>query len=234
MNKNKKAIITILLIITIISSLLFIFHDHIIKRIFGGYIEKPVGNGYEVEKIQESNNTLDSIENSGLKPSYSADDIRDLDFYELISIQYDLRFIKSKGRLIVPSVGIDLKVYEGINKAHLASGAAEQLPRKSIKVGDYGNYILASHNTRLVKGGLFRPLINVKKDEYIHVTDEVNIYKYKIYFVDNVYYKDTSHLKQDYKKQLITLYTCTTSRRWNDYRFVVKGELVEKLKLKEK
>ena len=50
--------------------------------------------------------------------------------------------VRAAGQVSIPSVGINLPVYEGVNNVHLYLGAAETRPRSEIQPGQEGNYTM--------------------------------------------------------------------------------------------
>lgn len=221
-NKNKKKkkyfLIVLLYWFLIIIAILFLRSRH------NGLEVKPKFNGVE-EPVQ----TFDYI-----KPSY---EIKKVHFEEETYEKYQEEKSRtlSKGRVMIPSVGIDLGVYEGLNEIHINIGAAEQEPRDIVKVGEIGNYILTSHSSNSRRRALFTPLRHFERGNNIFVTDEENLYVYKSFNVDIINVNETTYpLEKNYHKPIITLYTCYSV--WYKYpedRVVVQGELTHKIPLSE-
>lgn len=162
----------------------------------------------------------------GLTPSYDVDQVDYANFNTFIKASKEVNKIASKGRVVIPSVDINLKIYEGINETHIAVGAGEQKPRSEVVAGGVGNYILASHNYYSMPGKLFSYLKYVKLDEKIYITDENNLYIYKVFNVDKPYMTDSILLNLDYgNRKIVTLYTCSGAIGFAPYRHVVQGEL---------
>ena len=229
MKQSKKRIgLYILFFICILTSALLImvqFSQNTIVESVLKQEEKPTGNGYE-ETNAENDNT-------GLKPDYNPDNVEPLNVLNVLKYKRHENKAISKGRLIIPDVGIDLKIYEGLNNVHLVLGAAEQRPRSEVVAGGVGNYILAAHSSLHSddEDFLFTPLRKVKAGNIILVTDKYNLYVYEAEY-GKIFDRDaTEPLNEDFNDARITLYTCLSREQFSLGRFVVRGLLKDTIKL---
>lgn len=114
----------------------------------------------------------------------------------------------------------------GLNNANLLKGACEQLPRSEMKMGEVGNYILAAHCSKYDKSFMFTSLRYLKSGDEIKVSDDKNVYVYKVNFVKKVNRNDTSLINESTTDKLITLYTCyDVNHFYPRYRIVARGTL---------
>lgn len=159
---------------------------------------------------KNSNYFLNSNNNMGLGPSYDNSNVKELTEKEIEKYKNDIKNVKFSGRLVIPSIDLNLPILEGINPTHLMVGAAEQKPRGDQKLGDIGNYILVSHKMSYTQNICFSKLHTVKIGDIIYATDGDNVYKYLITTVDlDVSNNDTSYINSNPEDEAImTLYTC--------------------------
>ena len=83
------------------------------------------------------------------------------------------------GQLVIPSVGMNISIFKGINNTNLLAGAATM--RANQKMGE-GNYPLAGHYSKN-KDILFGSLMDVKVGDPIRITNKKTIYEYTVYEV---------------------------------------------------
>lgn len=89
-----------------------------------------------------------------------------------------------------------------------------------------GNFSIAGHNGRCASC-VFRNFDKLEKKDTIRLVDKENIYTYEIYDIFKVFYTDTSVLNETKDKTTITLVTCTEQTTYDEYRTIVKGELIK-------
>lgn len=132
------------------------------------------------------------------------------------------------GKIVIPSVGINLPITQGIEDYKMLYAAGEQYDRSIISAGQVGNYVLASHSTPWANT-LFTNLLKVKAGEEIYVSDDNNVYEYEIVDVRKVSPDDVNQIQltdangEAFNTPIITLYTCTDQDATG--RYVVRGEL---------
>lgn len=163
----------------------------------------------------------------GIKPQYGTPNLNDVSAKDVAEAWQHLDELSQKGAIAVPSVGINLPIFAGVNSIHLMTGAAEQLPEATVHNGGPGNYILASHNM-IYDHNLFEPVTRIQNGAQIYTTDGKNLYQYQVFRIKIAYHTDARLLNIDTKgAHWITLYTCT-SREESPWRIIVQGRLVKK------
>jgi len=128
------------------------------------------------------------------------------------------------GQLAIPSVGMNITIFKGIDNINLLAGAATM--RADQKMGE-GNYPLAGHYTK-TKNVLFGSLMDVKVGDLIRMTDKETIYEYRTYEVkvveDDALYIIEDKFAKERGKPVISLMTCYYSSKTGK-RYFVLGEL---------
>lgn len=179
-----------------------------------------------MEKIILYNTSYKENSDIGLIPDYNEDNVEMLSARTILKYKDEMNLAMPKGTLVIDQIGLNLKIYEGLNNANLMKGACEQLPRNEMKMGDAGNYILAGHCSRYNKKFLFTSLRYLKRGDVIKVSDNDNVYVYKVNFVKRVNKNDTSLINENTKEKLITLYTCDdVNHFYPKNRIVVRATL---------
>lgn len=221
MNKKLKVFLTVIFIVLAIFFTTVQFsQSYILEKVITSQPE-PTGNGYE------------ATEAPGLKPEYDVEKVEPLSLTTAVKYQGNIKNTKAKGRLIIPRVGIDLRIYEGLNNTHLVLGAAEQQPRSEVVAGGIGNYILTAHSSLHSDDDtfLFTPIRKMIEGDIILVTDQFNLYVYKTEY-GKIFDRDNPEpLNEDFDDARITLYTCLNSKQFAMGRFVVRGILIDTISL---
>lgn len=188
------------------------------------------GRKFIILRMIEDASIEQTTEQYGLVPEYG-NVVDEVNLREVINASKDFKSTLASGHLYIPSVGIDLNIYEGTNKAHLMQGAAEQVKRTVVRNGGIGNYILVSH--RMFKPGLlFTELYRVEPGELIYTTDNKYVYTYIVDSNETVDITQTQWLDQVADQYLITLYCCRGKAGGNK-RTVVRGHLISADELNE-
>lgn len=211
--KNKSFII--LGSILIILSIIFYFTgDYLLEQFI---VNNAVNVNVDDEKARHSDDLI---------PDYNEDNVESLSAMTILKYKNDMNRSIAKGRIVIDSIDLNLKIYEGLNNANLLKGACEQLPRSEMKMGDVGNYILAAHCSRYDNRFMFTSLRYLKSGDEIKVSDDKNVYVYKVNFVKRVDRNDTSLINESTTDKLITLYTCyDVNHFYPRYRIVARGTL---------
>lgn len=211
--KNKLFII--LGSILIILSIIFYFTgDYLLEQFI---VNNAVNVNVDDEKARHSDDLI---------PDYNEDNVESLSAMTILKYKDDMNKTIAKGRIVIDHIGVNLKIYEGLNNANLLKGACEQLPRSEMKMGEVGNYILAAHCSRYDKSFMFTSLRYLKSGDEIKVSDDKNVYVYKVNFVKKVNRNDTSLINESTTDKLITLYTCyDVNHFYPRYRIVARGTL---------
>ena len=138
------------------------------------------------------------------------------------------------GRVTIPSVGINLPIFRGVNQYTLSLGAGKD-HYIDAKMGS-GNYVLAGHNMVWPKHILFDDLKDVKNGALINLYDSSKVYVYKVYqnkaISPYVHYDSKGipdknnpyRLPNKGEPAKVTLYSCTNSGKFRD---VVQGHLIK-------
>ncbi len=118
----------------------------------------------------------------------------------------------SLGRLTIPSIGVDTKIYEGTSTASMAKGAAH-FEETSIW---NGNVALAAHNRGTT--AIFGKIHTLNVGDIITLTTKLGTRTYAVVSVEKISETDRSGLAATYENTL-TLYTCVMNER--PYRWCV-------------
>lgn len=124
----------------------------------------------------------------------------------------------------IPVIRVYLPVYHGTSGEVLEKGIGH-LGASSVPVGGKETHAVLTGHTGLNKAKLFTDLEKVKKKDqfYIHVAGKIIAYEVDGIFV--VKPEDTSLLRIEKKKDLVTLLTCTPYGV-NSHRLLVRGHRV--------
>jgi sortase A len=127
------------------------------------------------------------------------------------------------GNLQIPSVGIDLPIFSGMDNDSLLNGVGTF--SKDRKMGK-GNYVMMAHNLpSKYSNSLLEPLINIKENAKIKVTDFNKVYTYKAFYKHIVDQKEVEFLGQTHAK-VVTLFRCV-GQAGTTQRLMVQGRLVK-------
>ena len=118
------------------------------------------------------------------------------------------------GRIKIPSLGVNVKVYHGTDSSALAKGAGH-FENTSIWEG---NVCIAGHNRGA--HGIFGDIHTLKSGDAITLTTKSGARTYSVFSVDKVKETDTSMLGRTVENQ-ITLLTCVTGQ--STYRWCVQA-----------
>lgn len=122
------------------------------------------------------------------------------------------------GRVRIPSLGVDVKVYEGTDSSALAKGAGHF---KDTSIWD-GNICIAGHNRGV--NCYFGNIHTLKSGDTITLTTKAGSRTYSVFSVSKVKETDTSMLNRTVDNQ-ITLLTCV--RNQSAYRWCVQAAEVK-------
>lgn len=125
------------------------------------------------------------------------------------------------GQLRVPAVGLDLPIGIGVSNTVLVRGAGTL--KADQRMGQ-GNYALAGHymtTNRL----LFSPLKDIHRGDSVYLTDQRQVYRYRVTRVRVVDRYQVTVIDDVPGKKLVTLVTCASAKRNEPKRLVVQGEL---------
>src|SRR5699024_1362663 len=132
------------------------------------------------------------------------------------------------GRLLVPSIDLNLTVYNGVTNQILNAGVGTMRP--NLTMGE-GNFPIAGHYASN-KDVLFADLTSVAIDDEIFLTDNAKIYEYRVYDTKIVTPSEIEwiydEVAEERGKPVISLMNCyyVNGRNSGD-RYFVFGELVD-------
>lgn len=212
----KSAAYVLFILIMTIVSLLLIFNKQV------GYTI----TGYTVKNTSK-------IKGEKLKPTYDTSQVKPYSAEAAVeaAAQAQSKGVRAAGQVSIPSVGINLPVYEGLNNVHLYLGAAETRPRSDIQPGQEGNYTIASHYIDSY-GLLFEPLPRTKVGDSVYMAFNDKVYEYKVDHVEKITTDDESWLEDKPGEKLMTLYSCV-SIYLPDERWVVQCHLEKEYDLRK-
>ena len=132
------------------------------------------------------------------------------------------------GRLYIPSIELNLTVYNGVTNQILHAGLGTMRP--DLTMGE-GNFPIAGHYSRY-GNTLFSKLTDVKIGDEIYLTDNDKIYEYHVYDTKIVEPSEVEWIDPDVAKEhgkpVISLMNCYFVEDVNTGdRFFVFGELVD-------
>lgn len=110
----------------------------------------------------------------------------------------------ASGGVFIPSAGIRLPIYHGIGYYTMLKGAGEQYSEDVVKVGEAGNYVIASHLTPY-QGYLFTDLDKVQQGQDIYlVGSNTNlIYRYKVDWKETFDPQHSQSIQQEEAKESV-------------------------------
>lgn len=126
------------------------------------------------------------------------------------------------GRLIIPSISVDIPIYHGDDKEQLVDGAGHFAG--SYFPGEGGSIIFAAHNSH----GLFYTLPEIKIGDRVTVETIYGKFEYEVYKTDIVDYRDNDAFPIQHDEEILMMYTCyPVDNVWYvDDRFLVSAKLV--------
>lgn len=212
--KSKKILKIVGMVLVSIVCLVMIFHKQI------GYLITDLTIRY-----------ASKINGDRLEPTYDIENVQPYSAEAAIEAALAAPHVRAAGQISIPSVGMNLPIYEGTNDVHLYLGAAESRPRSETTAGSEGNYTLASHYVAH-RGSLFEPLPRVSIGDEVYVAYGSNVYKYIVDKKEQIDISDYEWLEDKGKEKLITLYTCV-SLALPDARWIVQGHLEKSYDLRK-
>lgn len=126
------------------------------------------------------------------------------------------------GRLIIPSIEVDIPIYHGDDTPQLVDGAGHAPGTRF--PGEGGSILLAAHNSH----GLFYTLPQIQMGDRVEVETIYGNFYYEVYKTDIVDYRNRDAVTIQNDEEILIMYTCyPVDNVWyvND-RFVVYAKLV--------
>lgn len=208
----KQKIIGLLGILLILSGSLFLFNKPI-----KNYVVDKTGEKYEISKVTKK----EIEENQQTETTFDFDAVKPLSLNAIAKSQLSGKSKKLPviASVAIPSVGICLPVFKGLENDGLYYGAGTLSADQ--KMGE-GNYCIASHRSDQADL-LFTPLEQVSIGTKIYLTDLTNVYTYVAVWKEKIDPERVEVLDVDSERNLVTLLTCGDI--YATTRIVVQGEL---------
>jgi sortase A len=132
------------------------------------------------------------------------------------------------GRLLIPSIDLNLPVYNGVTNDILNAGVGTMRP--GLTMGE-GNFPIAGHYAH-IDNMLFADLTSIQIGDEIVLTDNEHAYKYQVYETRIVEPTEVHWIEdavaEEHGKPVISLMNCYYVNGQNtDDRYFVFGELVD-------
>lgn len=207
---NKKIWIPILCAVLIIVGLALAFKEPIKHYVMVPHHVEKAGHALSKQNAKD----IKHNQKSKRQPTYNTRNVSRIGEGDVG--RFDPSYLN--GKVIVPSVGINLPVLEGVSNTNLNYGAATMKPHQHM---GKNNYVLAGHHTYNARM-LFTPLMRVQKGAHVYLTDKSKVYDYQIDTLKRVDKHDTS-LVESTKNARLTLVTCTDVE--GTMRYIVQGKL---------
>ncbi|KAF1295225.1 class A sortase [Enterococcus sp. JM4C] len=203
-------LINIGLILLLVVGLALVFNNQI-----KNFLIKQNGESYAIA----SYTSKQLEENKNKDTTFDFEGVESISTEAVLRAQFANKRLPIIGGIAIPSVKINLPIFNGLSNEALLWGAGTMSPDQIMGQGNYG---LASHRA-YEPDLLFTPLENVKTGEKIYITDLKNIYTYTTTVKRQVEPTEVEVLDVVEGKKLITLVTCAEIEGIN--RIVVQGEL---------
>lgn len=208
----RRKIIGILGLVLILAGSLFFFN----KPVKNYFVEKTAEK-YEISKVTKQ----ELAKNQEQEATYDFDAVKPLNLRAVAQSQLSGRSKKLPviASVAVPSVGICLPVFKGLENDGLYYGAGTLSSDQEMGTGNYG---IASHRSDQADL-LFTPLEEITLGDKIYLTDLSNVYTYVAIRKEKVDPSAVEVLDVDPNRRLVTLLTCGDI--YATTRIVVQGEL---------
>ena len=218
---NKKKSLTILSIFLILTGILILFLPQISSKV----IEKRTKENAEQVETISARKLQDNLKTEA-----------EFDFDSILEISPSQTFSSSNkiyedlilGRLLIPSIDLNLTLYNGVTNEILHAGLGTMRP--GLQMGE-GNFPIAGHYSRN-KNALFGNLTALELGDFIYLTDNDQVYEYQVY--DTKVVKPTElewiedQVAEEHGDSVISLMNCYyVDGKYTDNRFFVFGELVD-------
>lgn len=130
------------------------------------------------------------------------------------------------GYISIPKINIELPIYEGVDNNNLLRGVAH-LENTSLPNGELNTHSVLAGHTGIYQAEIFDNIDKLEIGDTFNITFLEKEDEYKVISKDIVVPDDTSNLKIEDGKCLVTLVTCTP-KTVNSHRLLITGEKVEK------
>lgn len=130
------------------------------------------------------------------------------------------------GYISIPKINVELPIYEGVDNNNLLRGVAH-LENTSLPNGELNTHSVLAGHTGISQAEIFDNIDRLEIGDTFNITFLEREDEYKVISKDIVVPDDTSNLKIEDGKCLVTLVTCTP-KTVNSHRLLITGEKVEK------
>lgn len=199
-----------------------------------GLIFLPTISSYVIEKRTAENVTLvEKIPAERLQANLESES--EFDFDSILEISPTQTFLASQkiderlllGQLLIPSIDLNLTLYNGVTNPILHAGVGTMRP--DLEMGK-GNFPIAGHYARNDKA-LFGGLTSVAIDDAVYLTDNDQLYEYRVYDTQIVDPTETEWIQDNISEKhgspILSLMNCYyVDGKNTDKRYFVFAELV--------
>ncbi len=176
---------------------------------------------------------------SARKLQENLDTETEFDFDSILEISPSQTFSSSNtidenlilGRLFIPTIDLNLTLYNGVTNPILHAGVGTMRP--NLKMGE-GNFPIAGHYSRN-KDALFGDLTSVEIGSKVYLTDNDQIHEYEVYDTKVVEPSEVKWIEnkvaEEHGDAIVSLMNCYyVDGKYTDKRYFVFGKLVDSYK----
>lgn len=174
------------------------------------------------EKLKKSEefNANNSSETSVIDPSsITAKDDESSSSYNFLQLGEMIGYIS------IPKINIELPIYEGVTVNNLTKGVSH-MENTSLPNGNINTHAVLAGHTGISQAEIFDNISELKTGDEFFVTFYNKTTKYKVVYETVVLPENTTNLKVEQGRCLVTLVTCTP-KSVNTHRLLVTGEKVD-------
>lgn len=211
MRQKYKRITHIIIGLTLIASVLFLLH---LNR---EYKIKQARDLHQISRF--SPNILKANELADARFDFTT--LRSLNSVEFLSL--DHQELPTVGSLSIPTLKMELPIYNGISDENMYFGAGTMRPIQKMGVS---NYVIGSHIVPTNNELLFGPLMKIRMKDKIYLTDLEKTYIYEVDEIKTVNAIKNTDLFDATDEAIVTL--ITFNQKGNAH-VIVQGTLQQKV-----
>lgn len=199
------------------------------------FVFLPTISSYVIEHRTAENVTLvEEVASETLQENLDSES--EFDFDSILEISPSQTFLASNqideslliGKLLIPSIDLNLALYNGVSNEILHAGVGTMRP--NLEMGK-GNFPIAGHYASN-KNALFGNLTSVAIGDSVYLTDNDQLYEYKVYDTKIVEPTEIEWIQEDIAEEhgepIISLMNCYyVDGKNTDKRYFVFAELVD-------
>lgn len=125
------------------------------------------------------------------------------------------------GRLQIPTIDVDLPIYEGVSEDVLENGIGHITQSSPLFAGNKSHCLLAGHRGLMNRTLLFRLGELELGDQFF-----IGTYSYRVCDINVIHPEDTGYFQTEEERELVSLITCTPIGI-HTHRLVVTGERIK-------